>query len=101
MCTAAYANSAVVVTVNAGIQTWTAPFTGTYRIEAWGDSGLGGFGGGGNGGNGGGGYEGGNGGGINNTNAYGSGGKSFNSGTNPIGEDGIRVGQGELTITLL
>ena len=70
------------------------------------DSGLGGFGGGGNGGNGGGGgggYEGGNGGGVNGdgTYAYGKGGKSFNSGTNPIAEDGIRVGQGELKITKL
>ena len=71
------------------------------------DSGIGGFGGGGNGGNsgpGGGGYQGGDAGGLGVSGqvpAYGKGGRSFNSGVNPIAEDGVRVGHGEVHITLL
>ena len=67
------------------------------------DSGIGGFGGGGNGGNGGGGgggYAGGNGGGSLSGTATGFGGESFNAGTDPEGEDGVRQGHGQVTITL-
>lgn len=40
-CTTAYTGTALSgeVTVKSGIQTWTAPVTGTYRIEAWGAQG--------------------------------------------------------------
>ena len=66
------------------------------------DSGLGGFGGGGNGGNGGGGgggYAGGDGGGGNGA-VPGSGGESFNTGANSDGEDGNRMGHGEVHVVL-
>ncbi|HRI10953.1 MAG TPA: DUF4215 domain-containing protein, partial [Nannocystaceae bacterium] len=39
MCDSAYANTKVSVTVNTGIQSWTVPFTATYRIELWGAEG--------------------------------------------------------------
>ena len=66
------------------------------------DSGIGGFGGGGNGGNGGGGgggYQGGNAGGPNNPD--GAGGLSYNDGRNPEGQDGVRLGHGQVVITPL
>ena len=64
--------------------------------------GIGGFGGGGNGGNGGGGgggYQGGNAGGPNNPD--GAGGLSYNDGRNPEGQDGVRLGHGQVVITPL
>ncbi|MBU1508866.1 hypothetical protein KKD52_00790, partial [Myxococcota bacterium] len=64
------------------------------------DSGLGGFGGGGNGGNGGGGgggYQGGNGGGYLGV-VPGEGGYSYNGGTDPQGDDGVRPGHGLVRI---
>jgi hypothetical protein len=67
------------------------------------DSGIGGFGGGGNGGNGGGGgggYEGGDAGGEVGG-IVGKGGKSYNDGANPTGEDGIKTGHGQVIITLV
>ncbi len=67
-----------------------------------------GFGGGGNGGNGGGGgcgYQGGFGGGsIGNWDQNlipGEGGYSYNSGTSPEGEDGVRPGHGQVRIVLI
>ncbi len=43
-CSVEYASAPVILdnlAVNAGIQSWTAPITGTYRIEAWGAAGGG------------------------------------------------------------
>ena len=78
----------------------------TERPDQCVDSGLGGFGGGGNGGNGGGGgggYEGGDGGGLGGDfdAATGRGGESYNDGANPLGEDGVSLGEGSVTITRL
>lgn len=41
-CTTAYASGALAgkVTVTTGIQTWTVPTNGTYRIEVWGGQGA-------------------------------------------------------------
>jgi len=68
---------------------------------------VGGFGGGGGthgntgGGGGGGGYSGGAGGYHNGTNGSGGGGGSFNGGTSPINVGGVRMGHGQVIITVL
>ena len=68
---------------------------------------VGGFGGGGGthgntgGGGGGGGYSGGGGGYHNGTNGSGGGGGSYNAGTSPINVGGVRVGHGQVIITVL
>ncbi len=81
--------------------TWAggAPFCGGGGGGCGGFGGFGGGGGGGNhygGGGGGGGYSGG-GGGTDPT--HGGGGGSFNGGTNPVNNSGVRAGDGEVTIT--
>ncbi len=88
------------VTLSAGIQLWTVPFTGTYRIEAYGAKGgfalvNGGNGGDSTGGFGAGGYSGGGGGG-NNCNGAGGGAGSYNSGANASNSAGANSGHGKV-----